>query len=167
MTRSVWIPVLSLALAAMLAGGAQAQVEAIGRYKDWRVFSQKAGNDTICYAATSATDKAPKDLDHGEVTFYVATWKSGAASNQPSLKVGYPLRQDLAPSALVNRERFGMYAAGPEAFFETDREKPLIAAIKKGTELRVEAAAKDVRTAYYFSLKGSTEAIDAARALCR
>jgi hypothetical protein len=40
--------------------------------------------------------------------------------------------------------------------------------LKKGQELRVEAASvKDARTAYHFSLKGSRDAIDKARALCR
>jgi invasion protein IalB len=158
---------LAAILLACVCAPSVAQVEAIGRYKDWRVFTQKAGGDTICFAATTATDKAPKDLEHGEVTFYVASWKSGAAANQPSLKVGYDLRQDLAPSAIVNRERYRMFASGPEAFIDDDREKALLAALKKGTEMRVEAAAKAARTAYYFSLKGSTEAIDAARALCR
>jgi invasion protein IalB len=161
---------LAMTLAATglaMPGSALAQVEAVSRYKDWRVFTQSTGNDKICFAATDALDKAPKDHDHGEVTFYVATWRSGAARDQPSLKVSYELRKDLAPLAVINRERFPMYAAGPEAFVADDREKSLLAAIKKGTELRVEGAARSVRTAYYFSLKGSTEAIDAARLLCR
>ena len=61
-----------------------------------------------------------------------------------------------------------MYVAGPEAFVDDDKENALIAALKKGSELRVEAASvKDARTAYHFSLKGSREAIDKARSLCR
>jgi hypothetical protein len=122
----------------------------------------------ICFAAVEPLDKAPKDVQHGEVTFYVASWKSGSAANQPSLKVGYTLRTDLAPEAVIGRERFRMYAAGPEAFVPDNREKALIAALQKGSELRVEAASvKDARTAYHFSLKGSREAIDKARELCR
>ncbi len=113
-------------------------------------------------------DKAPKNVSHGEVNFYVATWKSGSASNQPSLKVGYDLRADIAPQAIIGSERFTMYAAGPEAFVPDEKEKALIAALQKGQELRIEAASvKDARTAYHFSLKGSREAIDKARSLCR
>jgi hypothetical protein len=122
----------------------------------------------ICFAAVEPSDMAPKNAQHGEVTFYVASWKSGAGANQPSLKVGYTLRTDLAPEAIVGRERFRMYASGPEAFVTDDRENALIAALQKGSELRVEAASvKEARTAYHFSLKGSREAIDKARALCR
>lgn len=159
---------LLLAAAAVAAPAASAQTKAVGRYKDWRVFTETVGRDTVCFAAVEASDKAPKSVSHGDVNFYVATWKSGSGLNQPSLKVGYQLRTDLAPQAIIGRERFQMYVSGPEAFFPDDREKSLLAAIKKGSELRIEAASvKDARTAYHFSLKGSTEAIDKARALCR
>jgi hypothetical protein len=157
-----------IALAAALEPAASADVKAIGRYKDWRVYTEGEGRDMICFAAVEPSDMAPKNAQHGEVTFYVASWKSGAGANQPSLKVGYTLRTDLAPEAIVGRERFRMYASGPEAFVTDDRENALIAALQKGSELRVEAASvKEARTAYHFSLKGSREAIDKARALCR
>jgi hypothetical protein len=164
-------PVLiCLGLAAGLAcvSTASAQVNAIGRYKEWRVYTEGSGKNLICFAATTADDSAPRTIDHGDVNFYVATWKSGKASNQPSLKVGYDLRTDLAPQAIIGRTRFKMYASGPEAFFPDDQEKSLLAAVKKGSDLRIEAVStKAMRTAYHFSLKGATEAMDKARALCR
>lgn len=155
-------------LAVAAAPSASAQAKAIGRYKDWRVFTENVGKDLVCFAAVEPSDKAPKNVEHGEVNFYVATWKSGSASNQPSLKVGYSLRKDLAPEAIIGRERFKMYVSGPEAFVPDGRERALIDALQKGSELRIEAASvKDKRTAYHFSLKGSREAIDKARSLCR
>ncbi len=157
-----------LVLAVAAASTASADVRAIGRYKDWRVFTETVGRDTVCFAATEATDLAPKNVDHGEVNFYIATWKSGSARNQPSLKVGYTLRTDIAPVAVIGRDRFKMFTSGAEAFVADKDETPLLNAIKKGTELRVEAASvKDARTAYHFSLKGSSDAIEKARALCR
>ena len=159
--------VVLLALPVALAPTAAAEAKAIGRYKDWRVFTEGEGGKMICFAAVEASDKAPKSATHGDVNFYVSTWKSGSALNQPSLKVGYQLRTDLAPQAIVGRERFPMYAVGPEAFL-VERESALIAALQKGQELRVEAASvKEARTAYHFSLKGSREAIDKAKQLCR
>jgi hypothetical protein len=157
-------------IAASLAGlaPAHADVKAVGRYKDWLVYTEQVGKDTICFASTPAVDKAPKNVEHGDVNFYIATWKSGAAANQPSLKVGYQLRTDLTPEAIIGRDHFKMFSSGVEAFVADNRESALVAAIKKGTELRVEAVSvKDARTAYHFSLKGSTDAIDKARSLCR
>lgn len=159
--------VLAGLLAVALAIPASAEVKAIGRYKEWRVFTEGSGSSLVCFAATPAEDMAPKDMKHGEVNFYVAAWK-GRSAGQSSLRVGYTLRADIAPEAIIGRDRFKMFASGPEAFVTDDREAPLLAAIKKGTELRIETAStSEGRAAYHFSLKGSTEAIDKARALCR
>jgi hypothetical protein len=159
---------LALIAALLAAPAASAQSKAIGRYSDWRVYTEGEGRSLICFATVEASDKAPKSAEHGEVVFYVTAWKSGAASNQPSLRVGYTLRSDIAPAAIIGRERFPMYASGPEAFVKDNRDSSLVEALKKGSELRVEAASvKDARTAYHFSLKGSREAIDKARALCK
>lgn len=163
---------LSLALltglALALAPAASAESKAIGRYSDWRVYTEGEGRNLVCFATVEASDLAPKAAEHGEVVFYVTTWKSGAAVGQPSLRVGYTLRSDIAPAAIIGRERFAMYAAGPEAFVKDNRDNALVEAMKKGSELRVEAASvKDARTAYHFSLKGSREAIDKARSLCK
>lgn len=160
-----------LALAAILliaAPVAAAQSKAVGRYNDWRVYTEGEGRNLVCFAAVEASDKAPKSVNHGEVVFYVTAWKSGAAVNQPSLRVGYAMRTDIAPTAIVGRDRFPMYASGVEAFVKDDRDRQLVEALKHGSELRVEAASvKDARTAYHFSLKGSKDAIDKARALCK
>jgi invasion protein IalB len=164
----VRVAALGVMMLAMAVPAASAQSRAVGRYNDWRVYTEGEGRNMICFAAVEASDKAPKSVSHGDVTFYVTAWKSGAATNQPSLRVGYTLRTDIAPTAIVGRDRFPMYASGPEAFVKDNRDKALVEALKHGSELRVEAASvKDARTAYSFSLKGSKDAIEKARTLCK
>ena len=51
------LTVLTL-VAALAVPMASASPSAIGRYKDWSVFTDTANGETICYAATQATDKA-------------------------------------------------------------------------------------------------------------
>ena len=149
------------------APGALAEVKAVGRFKDWRVFTEGTGRNLVCFAAVDADDAAPGNIDHGDVYFYVATWKGGDR-DQPSLKVGYQLRTDLSPQAIVGRERFRMFASGSEAFIADQKDAAFLAVVKKGADLRIEAAsANNARTAYHFSLKGSTEAIGKARTLCQ
>lgn len=160
----------TLAVALVVApgvGAAFGEVEAIGRYRDWRVYTERVNGDLVCFAATPAEDMAPKSLEHGEVNFFVASWKSGAARNQPSLTVGYDLRPDIAARAIIGRERYDMYVAGNEAFARDADEAGLVQALKKGSELRVEAAESGMRTAYHFSLSGSSDAIEKAQSLCR
>jgi len=158
-----------LASAALgLAGEAIAAPTAVARFKDWVVFTDQVEGDRICYAATEATDKAPSSAEHGDVWFYVTSWKSGRARAQPSLKVGYDLRPDLAPSARVGRSRFTMFSAGNEAFARDEDDPRIVRNLKRGSELRVEAVSKrDTQVAYHFSLAGSSNAIDRAASACR
>ena len=86
--------VIGLLAVGAFALPAIAAPELIYTRKDWSVWQDDVGGEIICYAATEATDKAPKSADHGDVWFYVTNWESGEARNQPSLKVGYNLRQD-------------------------------------------------------------------------
>lgn len=152
----------------MIAETAGAAPTAVGRYKDWVVYTNTVGGDTLCYAATEATDKAPKSARHGDVWFYVTNWKSGQARSQPSLKVGYELRADVPTQASVGRSKWPMFGVGEEAFAMDEDDPQIVRAIKRGRELRVEAvSARNTSVAYHFSLSGSSAAIDRAAAACR
>jgi invasion protein IalB len=155
-------------VAASLSLPALADASAVARYNDWTVFTDESAGETICYAATAAKDKAPKAAEHGDVWFYVTNWKSGRANNQPSLKVGYDLREEMEPKAKIGRSSFSMFGVGREAFADDGDDRKLVNALKKGSELRVEAVSKrNTKTAYHFSLKGSSKAIEKAAATCR
>lgn len=144
-----------------------ASPQAVARYKDWTVFTERIGGETLCYAATSATDKAPRTANHGDVWFFVANWKSGKASNQPSLKVGYELRGDLPGRVRIGRSSWPIFGVGSEAFSQDSDDRELVRALEKGRELRVEAtSARNTRVTYHFSLSGSSSAIKRARATC-
>jgi len=154
--------VFSLSLPAL------ANPTAVARYKDWQVFTQDVGGETICYAATEATDKAPRDASHGDVWFYVTNWSTGRARNQPSLRVGYDLREDLPSKARVGRSAWNLFNVGSEAFADDDDDPQLVRAIERGSELRIESvSARGTSVAYHFSLSGSASAIDKARDVCR
>ena len=42
---------------------AQASPSVVNQYKDWVVFTEDSGGEKLCYAATKATDMAPKSAD--------------------------------------------------------------------------------------------------------
>lgn len=156
-------------LAAMaLAGDALANPTAIARFKDWAVFSTDVEGDKICFAATQATDKAPSSATHGDVWFYVTSWSSGRARSQPSIKVGYDISSNVPPSARIGRSTWTLFASGNEAFAADEDDPNLVRALKRGSELRVEAVSeRETQVAYHFSLAGSSAAIDRAAASCR
>ncbi|MEM9739172.1 MAG: invasion associated locus B family protein [Pseudomonadota bacterium] len=156
------------ACALVLIGPALANPTAVARYKDWQVFTHDVSGETICYAATEATDKAPRTATHGDVWFYVTNWSTGRARNQPSLRVGYDLREDLPSKARVGRSAWNLFNVGSEAFADDDDDPQLVRAIERGSELRVESvSARGTSVAYHFSLSGSASAIDKAADTCR
>lgn len=154
-------------LSASLALPAIASPTAVARYKDWSVFTEDIGGERACYAVTEATDKAPRSADHGDVLFYVSNWRSGKASNQPSLRVGYELRADLPGKAQIGRRSWTMFGVGNEAFSQDQDDSALVRALERGSELRVEAtSSRNTRVTYHFSLSGSADAIRKAASTC-
>lgn len=147
---------------------AHASPSVVNQYKDWVVFTEDSGGEKLCYAATKATDMAPKSADHGDVWFYVSNWQSGKARNQPSLKVGYDLRGDLPGKAKIGRSNWSLFGVGREAFAQDGDDPALVRQLKRGRELRVEATSnRNTRVTYHFSLSGSSSAIDRAASVCR
>ncbi|HIG21893.1 MAG TPA: hypothetical protein EYG02_08110 [Henriciella marina] len=147
---------------------AQAAPTAIGRYDNWTVFTEEVGGEKLCYAATEATDKAPQSANHGDVWFFVSNWASGKARSQPSLKVGYDLRADLPARASVGRSGWTLYGVGGEAFAQDRDDSQIVDALRRGSELHVEAvSSRNTQVSYHFSLSGSAAAIDKASSLCR
>lgn len=153
---------------AIIIPAAQAAPTAIGRYDNWTVFTEDVGGEKLCYAATEATDKAPQSANHGDVWFFVSNWASGKARSQPSLKVGYDLRADLPARASVGRSGWTLYGVGGEAFAQDRDDSQIVDALRRGSELHVEAvSSRNTQVSYHFSLSGSAAAIDKASSLCR
>jgi invasion protein IalB len=137
--------------------------------KDWSVLTREVNGDTLCYVRSFAKDKSPQNVNHGEVAFFVGTWASGAARDQPSLMTGYPIRAKTPPKAKVGNTSITMFSAGVEAFVESEKdERRLVRAMKKGSRLRIEAMSeRGTATAYEFSLSGITAALRKADGLCK
>ncbi len=168
--RPVINSLIVMAVAFLMAAQARAAAPKLHQtVKDWAVFTTKSGGDTLCYVRSFAQDKAPKNVDHGDVIFFVSSWKSGSAKHQPSLMTGYTLKATPPPKARVGSTRITMYADGKEAFIEEAAdERKLVSAMRKGSLLRVEArSARGTATTYEFSLSGITAALQKADALCK
>ncbi|MEO1242752.1 MAG: invasion associated locus B family protein [Pseudomonadota bacterium] len=164
-------PLAFIAAAASLAGGAALaqQPEAKATYKDWSVFVREADGQKICFVATEATDKSPKSVNHGDVFFLVATWASGAATEQPSLMTGYALNAKPEPTVRIGSDKWDMYVSENEAFIEAaDEETRLIRAMRRGADMRIGAVSqRGTATSYVISLRGVSAALDRAKSECR
>lgn len=157
----------ALALAAAPAFAADPQTVAL--FKDWTVMVQETGNDRICFAVAEAKDMAPKSVNHGEIFFMVATWKSGVASGQPSFRAGYNLKDAPPPVVRIGSQKWDMYVSDNEAFVESAAsEQGIIAAMRQGADMRISATSgRGTATNYVFSLSGVSAAFDRAKEACQ
>lgn len=154
---------------ALFSTAAMAEPQALATFKDWSVFVHETGAERICFAAAEASDKAPKSVNHGDIFFLVATWKSGAASNQPSFRVGYNLQDAPAPVIRIGNEKWEMYVNENEAFIESaSGEQGLVSAMRRGADMKISAtSSRGTATNYVVSLSGISAALDRAQEACK
>lgn len=158
------------AAAGLAAADAAAQEpEAKATFRDWSVFVREADGEKICFAATEATDKSPKSVNHGDVFFLIATWASGAATEQPSLMTGYALNAKPEPTLRIGSDKWTMYTSENEAFIEeAAEEERLIRAMRRGSDMRISALSqRGTATSYVISLLGVSAALDRAKQECQ
>lgn len=157
------------ATAAISASAEAAEPKQVATYRDWMVFTYDTGSDLICYAVTGPQDVSPTGANHGDVFFSVASWRSGAASNQPSFMAGYQLQSGSEPTVRVGSDRWEMFSSEKEGFVESERqEERLIDAMRRGREMRVSAtSARSTSTNYTFSLLGISKALERVEDACR
>ena len=159
----------ALAFILVFCGVAQAaEPQAVATFRDWSVFVRDVDGDKICFAATEAKDKSPKSVNHGDIFFLVASWKSGAAKNQPSLMTGYNLKDAPEPVLRIGSDKWDMYVSENEAFIESAGEETrLVNAMRRGANMRVSAVStKGTATSYVLSLQGISAALDRVGQLC-
>jgi invasion protein IalB len=159
----------ALAIGSCTTPAFAADSQMVALFKDWTVMVQETDNDKICFAVAQAKDKAPKSVNHGDIFFMVATWKSGVASGQPSFRAGYNLQNTPAPVIRIGSQKWDMYVSDNESFVESAAaEKAIIAAMRSGAEMRVSATSgRGTATNYVFSLTGVSAALDRAAEVCK
>ncbi len=157
----------ALAGAALLAFAAPASAQSaniIGKHEAWGTYSyvdQKA-KGKVCYVLTVPTAQEPKDLDHGEVFFFVSQKPGQNVSYEPQFIAGYNLKENSKVTVTVGDKSFAMFTRGNSAWMENAAEEPtLIAAMKKGSDMKVAGmSGRGNPTKYVFSLKGISKALD-------
>ena len=143
-------------------------------YQEWSVYSkyedtEAKKNDKLCFVSARPTLKKPENVRHGDVYFFVARWKSGASFGQPVFQAGYDLDESASTKIRIDSAQFVMFTKDRASYIEiNDDEKKLIAVMRNGLNMRVNAVSKrGTQTHYDFSLKGITKALKRAQILCK
>ncbi len=170
--RTVFSKYLALGLitlsTTLVSPATAAEPKLEGTFGDWSTYSRSEGGDTICYVLSEPQKKIPSSVKHGDIFFMVSNWKSGQASEQPSLMAGYSLKVASPPTAIVGSGRTRMYVSQNEAFIKDSAdERRLVKRMRAGANMRVSAVShRGTAVSYDFSLKGVTAALKKAKMRC-
>ncbi|MEJ8475822.1 invasion associated locus B family protein [Roseibium algae] len=139
------------------------------QHKDWAAYTHASGSGKVCYALTKPTQMLPGDRNHGDVFFFVSSRPSEGVTAEPSLLVGYPLKEGSTVTVNIDGKTFNLFTKNDGAWVENAAtEAQLIAAMKAGREMSVSGqSGRGTQTSYKFSLAGVTAAINTAGAACR
>ena len=114
---------------------ANTQPQLKSRFGDWSVFTHSTGDRNICYIASTPIKQDPKDKNWTP-NFFIS--RIDMNYNQPSLNIGYKLKDGTSISVKILNSTFAMTSNkdGITAWLMTENEeKNLVEAMKKGYQM--------------------------------
>ena len=151
-----------LLLIACTAPAAAATGKFVARYEDWAAYVGEAAANKVCFAISQPKDIKPKNVKRGPIYFYISHWPSEKVRGEISIKVGYPLRENVSPEVTIGKDKFKLFSKNEGAFVEsTEMEKKIVEAMKGGAEMIVQGRSKrGTLTTDRYSLNGISSALD-------
>ncbi len=141
----------------------------ISEERDWKAISADGQRGKTCYAISKPTRMEPSTLNHGEVFFFISTRPGDRVTNEPSLQVGYNLREGTPVIVEIDGAKFTMFARADGAWLQNAADEPkLVAALRTGRSLIVNGTSgRGNATKYTFSLAGVSAALEAVSRTCK
>lgn len=171
----------TILFAALLAAGfastqhetAQAQAQSgakfLKSFRDWSAYSYTGDKKTICFAVSQPKDIQPKNIDRGDVYFYVSTWPKDSVRQEISVKAGYSFQKGGTTTATIGSNVFELFTDEDKAFVESpEQEVQLVSAMRRGSKMTIRGrSARGTETTDVYSLSGITAALKFVSLNCR
>ena len=155
-------------MASLLGRAIAADSTVINRYQDWTVYKAKTDNGSLCFAASTPKDYEPKNVNRGDIFFYITTWPKFKVTQEVSVKLGYPLKKTSTPTISIGAQNFTLFEKGDRAYIHNSLEKNLIKAMKAGQKMVIKGvSSRGTKTKDVYSLSGITAALKATASACK
>ncbi len=155
--------VTALVLSIAMAGAAMAQSAPtlIKQFNAWGAYSYQAPNGKVCYILSLPTNKAPANVNHGDIFFLISQRPGQNISYEPQAKMGYTLQDGSKVTVIVDGKNFVLFTKNDSAWVENAAEEPaLVGAMRAGSSMSIKATSRrGTKTSYDFSLSGVTAAL--------
>jgi len=164
-----WFSTVALVLFASTATAAAQTPTRLGVFKDWTAYAYTDGRGKVCYAASQPKDTEPKNVNRDPIFFMVSTRPADRVSNEVSVLIGYPLKQDSKVSVDIDGKTFVMFTKDDGAWVENvNEESVLVAALRAGSRMVVKGTSRrGTNTVDYYSLSGISAALDSVAKACQ
>ncbi len=135
--------------------------------EDWKVFTIKKGNETMCYIASVPVKKTGNYTRRGE-PFVLVTHRK-ASVDEVSVSSGYPYKDNQETVLSVDGKRYNLFVKGERGWaYDEKQDNAIVGSMIKGSEMVVKGVSqKGTTSTDTYSLKGFTKAHQKMKALCR
>lgn len=157
-----------LGLAAPSALAAQAPTS-LGTFSDWNAFAYEGDGGKVCFIISEPKkSKLSRRASRGDVFFMVTHWTGKKRFGEPSIIVGYPLKNGYQPRIRIGSDKFSMKSSKDAAWIEDEaEERRLINAMRKGVSMTVTGmSGRGTRSEDRFSLSGVSDALKKIDSAC-
>lgn len=149
---------------------AEGQPQQIGAFNDWVAYSYDAADSKVCYVSSSPKTSEPKTAKR-DPAFFLVTHMPGRkppVRGEVSTIIGYPFKEGQPVKLTIDEESYDMFSKGDTAWVDTGSDKKIVAAMKSGKSLKVEATSwRGTATVDTYSLSGISAALAAIDKACK
>jgi len=164
-----------LALAAGLAGGAEAQAQTrpaaapagpkpLGSFESWTSAELGAGAAKVCYMFARPAESLPKGARRGEIMVTITHRPGAKRQDEVSFQAGYSFKEGAPVSVEVDGKKFEFFTrvdVDADSAWAKDpaADKAIVTALRGGNTLKVRGTSqRNTETTDTFSLSGFSKA---------
>jgi len=141
----------------------------LGSFGAWDAFTEREGNNLLCYMASEAT-KARGNYQRRGKTYMIVTHRPAEKStNVVSVEAGYSYKKDSEVEIIIGKDTTKLFTSNTTAFaYDSKTDDALVKQMIRGAGMTVKGtSARGTPTTDTYSLKGFTAAYKAISAACK
>jgi hypothetical protein len=147
------------------AGGAKL----LGSFGDWGAYQGASGANKVCFVLSQPKERSPKGLNRDPAYLFISFRPAAGVRNEVALITGYTMKEDAQPIATIGAASFGLVSTEGKAWLQNAAEEgQFVQQARGGASLTIRGTSRRGNSLTdTYSLKGLSQAIEAAQKGCR
>jgi len=141
----------------------------LGKFGDWEAFTDKDGDNTICYIGSEPKKMRGKYKKRGASYVLITHRPAEKSKNVISIRAGYRHKRGSGVSGIIGERHFKLFTREGWAFApDADADNALVIAMMRGVTMTVKGvSSRGTKTNDTYSLRGFTAAYRAIGKVCK